>query len=115
MIGETEEDKKELKEQLSKLATLGILKVDVSFSGSGDEGSIEEIIFTPELPDDTEFDRNKFDEILYDYLDPAKVGDWVNNEGGRGEIQIDVPTGTVTGTIGFYESVLNSEPFNDQL
>lgn len=115
MIGETEEDKKELKEQLGKLASLGILKVDVAFSGSGDEGNLEEVILTPELPEGAEFDQNKFEEILYDYLDPARVGDWVNNEGGRGEISIDVPTGTVTGTIGFYESVLNSEPFNDQL
>jgi hypothetical protein len=115
MIGEDDETKQELKGHLSVLQKLGVKTIDVAFSGGGDEGQINEVIYTPELDKSAIINQQKFEDLLYDYLDPAKVGDWVNNEGGFGEIKIDVATGKVTGEISFNFTDCNTEPFKDKL
>jgi hypothetical protein len=116
MIGEDDENKQELKGHLGVLQKMGVKTVDVAFSGSGDEGFVNEVIYSPAIPKEmaANFPESTFQDLLYDYLDPAKVGDWVNNEGGFGEIQIDVATGKVTGSISFNFTDCNTEPFNDQ-
>lgn len=114
MFGE-ESEKSALKEKLPVLRALGVEKVHVAFSGYGDEGSIEEVIFEPELEPGCPFKKDGFENLLYDYLDPARVGDWVNNEGGFGEIEIEVKTGKVTGNINFNETTYTTEPIEDQL
>jgi len=115
MMRADEETKKELKGYLSVLQKLGVEKIDAAFSGSGDEGYINDVIFTPELSKESGFNLQDFNELIYDYLDPANVGDWVNNEGGFGEIRIEVATGKVTGTINFNVTTYETEPLKDQL
>lgn len=101
-----------LREQLLVLKGMGVKKVDVAYSGEGDSGNINEIVFTPDLPG---FDRTQLENILYDYLDPAHVGDWVNNEGGFGEISIDLETGKTKGTVSFNEITYTTTKLTDQL
>lgn len=105
----------ELKQHLAALLELKIQTVHVAFSGYGDEGSITEIIYNPELPEGNSFDRSGFDEALYNYLDPAHVGDWVNNEGGFGTIEINVKTGKIKGEINFNETTYSTEKYSDTL
>jgi len=101
----------------------GIEKVTVSFNGEGDSGSIEEILYEPreneetlkDLPveyistssffDDGQWSRNArpelstlneaLDALTYDYLEETGV-DWYNDNGGYGELIIDVQNGTVS-------------------
>lgn len=104
----------ELRQQMLALKGAGVKKVDVAYSGSGDEGYVNDVVFTPTLGQD--FDKSRLEELLYEYLDPAHVGDWVNNEGGFGEISIDLETGKVTGSVSFYETkVASSSKLTDQL
>jgi hypothetical protein len=107
--------KQALREQLLILKGMGVKKVDVSYSGSGDEGYINGVVFTPELGEGTRFNTSEFEGILYDYLDPAHVGDWVNNEGGFGEISIDLETGKTKGTVSFNEVTYTTTKLTDQL
>lgn len=105
--------KTELREQLLVLKGMGVKKVDVSYSGSGDEGYINDVIFTP--PVDKYERPHRLDDLLYDYLDPAHIGDWVNNEGGFGEISINLETGKVTGKVNFNELTYTTTKLTDQL
>jgi hypothetical protein len=117
MIGEDDKTKQELRGHLGVLKVLGVEKVDVAFSGSGDEGFVNEVIYSPAIPKEmaANFPESDFQDLLYDYLDPARVGDWINNEGGFGEIQIDVATGKVTGNINFNRVEYDTEPLEDKL
>jgi hypothetical protein len=105
-----------VREQVLILRGMGVRKIDVGYSGSGDEGYVNDVIFTPELPKGSGFDKGRLMDLLYDYLDPAHVGDWVNNEGGFGEISISMITGRVKGSVSFYETTVSSESkLTDQL
>lgn len=110
-----------LQRVLPVLRELGTERVCVSFDGSGDSGSIWDIGFTPELAgaeplvsirtSTREFDNDTrswrriagdedkplqeaISELTYDYLEETNV-DWYNNDGGYGELTIDVAAGTV--------------------
>ncbi len=108
-----DETRKGLLEQLLILKGMGVKTVHVGYSGSGDEGCINEVITKPEVKD---FNTDRINGLLYDYLDPAHVGDWVNNEGGFGEIEIDLETGKVKGSVSFYETTVSStSKLTDQL
>jgi hypothetical protein len=107
-----EEIRRELREQLLVLKGLGVKTVDVSYSGSGDEGYVNGVILTPKLEN---FDDGRLQDLLYDYLDPAHVGDWVNNEGGFGEIQISLETGRVKGVVNLNEVSYKTTKLTDQL
>jgi hypothetical protein len=109
------ETKAKLKEYLPILKRLGVKTVEVAFSGYGDEGNINEVVFIPELNKENWFDHSNFDDVLYEYLDPASVGDWINNEGGFGTISINVETGKIQGEINFNETTYTTAPLNDQL
>jgi hypothetical protein len=82
-------DNSKLKEILTKLKEKGCTWVRVEFSGSGDDGSIQEIEFTP---DDPTFRAKELEleNELYDYLASNVEIDWVNNEGGGGALEIDM-------------------------
>jgi hypothetical protein len=106
--------KQALREQLLILKGMGVKKVDVAYSGSGDEGYVNDVVCTPPLERSQVITR--LEELLYDYLDPAHVGDWVNNEGGFGELTISLETGKVRGSVSFYETTVSSETkLTDQL
>ena len=99
-----------------------VQSVVVSFDGSGDSGAIDSIFYLPqriyELPDITvehvvtsqQFDDGRWirqreveavsmnkaiDALTYEYLEETQI-DWYNNDGGYGELVIDVTDGTVS-------------------
>jgi len=112
-----------LRRVLPVLRQHGIEQVTVSFNGEGDSGSIEDILYEPcdneeavkALPvehistssffDDGQWRRlatpeqstlnEAIDALTYDYLEETNV-DWYNNDGGYGELVIDVQAGTVS-------------------
>ena len=89
--------KKDLPELLTKLRAVNAVLVEVSFYGGGDEGSIDEIC-----------GANGEDDAVEEFCDALleEVGvDWYNNEGGNGEIEIDVVAGRVTYTVNQNEVV----------
>ena len=65
--------------------------VSVTFSGSGDEGFIEESIAEP--GGRSLYDDPTLDSWLNGVLDEAGV-DWYNNEGGYGTFELNVVAGT---------------------
>ena len=78
---------------------LGIKKIHIQFSGSGDSGAIDSIDYY--LENDAVFNndectadsfRNELEEYCYrKILD--HVEDWYNNDGGHGILVIDTKTG----------------------
>lgn len=100
-----------------------IMKVTVEFDGSGDSGSIQCVLYNVDNFDGNNVDvevvavTSRFsneesrwvrlqensrknlnaaiEALTYDYLDEADV-DWYNDEGGFGELVIDVNEGTVS-------------------
>lgn len=90
---------------LMNIKDLGVEKVEISFSGSGDSGDIDDINFyAKEFDDITKSVQDKFgdkpDELFREFAWTVvnqkvdTVGDWVNNEGGFGTIEIDVENKT---------------------
>lgn len=96
---------------LKDLATYGVKRILVRYSGGGDSGEIDEVeaVFeekkvrrkvkgrykmviakNPEIPNWSGIE-DKIKEWTYDRL--THEDDWCNNEGGEGNIKIEVPTG----------------------
>tara|TARA_R110002012_G_scaffold100160_1_gene238715 strand:- start:490 stop:945 length:456 start_codon:yes stop_codon:yes gene_type:complete len=92
----------------AQLKELGVKELIISFEGSGDDGQIDDIIAEPKTDLRVNFmayqyetkqsrQRERLDHRIqdwaYDYLDTTCVEDWVNNEGGYGQIKIyDIDT-----------------------
>ena len=86
---------------IGKLKDQGIAKVQANFDGQGDDGEIHEILFY-DINDDylvyalcrtlEDFIYDKIDELVSDC-----GGDWVNNDGGYGSLEIDVQNRTIYG------------------
>ena len=100
---------------LLQLADLGVTGIKIIYSGGGDSGAIDEIIYTTEevtcledLDDldpysenvlnlrdlSTSFYSNIEDFATSQLLD--NVEDWWNNEGGYGTVLITIPSGNYT-------------------
>ena len=100
---------------LLQLADLGVTGIKIIYSGGGDSGAIDEIIYTTEevtcledLDDldpysenvlnlrdlSTSFYSNIEDFATSQLLD--NVEDWWNNEGGHGTVLITIPSGNYT-------------------
>lgn len=98
--------------QASTLQTLkdkGVLKIRINFSGSGDSGDIDDIEYIdmndmscwqqgyqgPEQSDVSDLTEQIRDQF-FDFVDrqACKHGDWVNNEGGYGNVEIFTTDGS---------------------
>jgi hypothetical protein len=100
---------------LLQLADLGVTGIKIIYSGGGDSGAIDDIIYTTEevtfledLDDldpysenvlnlrdlSTSFYSNIEDFATSKLLD--NVEDWWNNEGGHGTVLIAIPSGNYT-------------------
>ena len=100
---------------LLQLADLGVTGIKVIYSGGGDSGAIDEIIYTTEkvtcledLDDldhysenvlnlrdlSTSFYSNIEDFATEKLLD--NIEDWWNNDGGYGTVLISIPSGNYT-------------------
>jgi hypothetical protein len=90
---------------LLKLADLGITAIRISYSGGGDDGSIDEVLATKDNADDFEdiYSLDFFEEIdsenrtvIADWCIEKllnDIEDWWNNEGGFGYLYIKIPSG----------------------
>ena len=90
---------------LLKLADLGITAIRISYSGSGDDGSIDEVLATKDNADDFEdvYSLDFFEEIdsenrtiIADWcVDKLlnEIEDWWNDNGGYGYLYIKIPSG----------------------
>lgn len=88
---------------LIKLKDLGVESVEISFSGSGDSGDLDDVSFYKAEGKYVNYDevnsnpiyKEAQDELLSDemaeYIDYAIEGaDWYNNDGGFGTIRLDL-------------------------
>ena len=71
-----------------------ITTIEVIYSGGGDDGCIDEVNFTCHDEKAVTYPFNKevesvFDDLLYDMLNNNVEWDWINNDGGYGEMIID--------------------------
>lgn len=93
---------------LPKLAELGVRKLTVNYSGSGDEGSIDGIDVEPEglaIPEELEEQISDLaDEFLY-----AEHGSWGDGDGATGTIVIDVVEAKIVNEHGWYSTDVTYE------
>jgi len=65
-----------------------VQRAHIEFSGYGDDGSIHTVNITPEENSTNELEQ-RITEWCYLFLEGTGV-DWVNNDGGHGEITFDI-------------------------
>ena len=71
-----------------------IAKIEINYSGGGDDGCIDEVVFEDINGHDIDVNMNKevdreWDELLYNMLSDNIEWDWINNDGGYGQMHID--------------------------
>jgi len=83
--------------ELTKLKDAGYIKLIIRYSGSGDSGDIDEIL-TEDAGGNEEYiiemdniDREAISDYCYSNL-LENIEDWCNNDGGYGEIHVDLDT-----------------------
>tara|TARA_Y100000590_G_C15016479_1_gene749642 strand:+ start:119 stop:439 length:321 start_codon:yes stop_codon:yes gene_type:complete len=104
-----------------KLRDHNVHSIDASFSGGGDEGAIDEILFLDhkggliDIPIPKQYE---LDEFIYNAIDTCTMytGDWINNDGGHGTISINLEENTYNVECSFYryetdDYVWEEEPF----
>ena len=93
---------------IPKLTELGVTRLTVNYSGSGDEGSIDEIEVEPEglvLSRELEEQISDLaDEFLY-----SEHGTWGDGDGATGTIVIDPVAGKIVNAHGWYFTDVNYE------
>jgi hypothetical protein len=88
----------EFKELLAVFKQHGIVEAEASYSGGGDEGYTD---FSHFWAESGRYNGNIEDKIVRQFEDFAfKIsaindGGWWNNDGGRGEVYIDVEAGAI--------------------
>lgn len=91
-----------------KLNELGVTKLTVNYSGSGDEGSIDGIEVEPDglaIPDELERQISGLaDEFLY-----SEHGSWGDDDGATGTIVIDPVESKIVNEHGWYFTEVNYE------
>ena len=108
---------------LTNLKDLGIVKVEIEFSGSGDSGDIDEVNYYIKSKDwDTHYSEtlpSKYDDLFkdlgWDILTKTvdTVGDWVNNEGGYGNISINVEDKTYD--VDYHQRTTDDYDWSDEM
>lgn len=85
---------------ITKVKDLGVDNIYIGFSGSGDSGDVDDVNFHRKGEDISSEVESSISQksielfkdiawgIISDKVDT--VGDWVNNEGGYGHLEIDV-------------------------
>ena len=90
------------------LTELGVSKLTVNYSGSGDEGSVDAIDVEPEglaIPDELEEQISRLtDEFLY-----SEHGSWGDGDGATGTIVVDPVAGKIINEHGWCFSDVNYE------
>ena len=85
--------------ELKKLRDLNVSKIEISYSGGGDDGCIDHYqVYTINSEGKEKYNSSisvssfadAFDDYIYELLSNVIEWDWVNNEGGYGELVIDI-------------------------
>tara|TARA_R100001015_G_C4631670_1_gene194389 strand:+ start:1196 stop:1606 length:411 start_codon:yes stop_codon:yes gene_type:complete len=91
--------------ELKKLRDLNVSKLEISYSGGGDDGCIDNWgVYTIDQNGEERYSHDisvtsfadAFDDYIYELLSSVIEWDWVNNEGGYGCLTINVENGDVT-------------------
>tara|TARA_R100001440_G_scaffold37685_2_gene57171 strand:- start:16809 stop:17189 length:381 start_codon:yes stop_codon:yes gene_type:complete len=91
--------------KLRELKDLGIVKIQIHYSGGGDDGCIDSAdAYILDENGKEKWDRDivpvdfldMFEEVLYNFISKNVEWDWVNNDGGYGSLEINVDTGELT-------------------
>tara|TARA_R110001599_G_scaffold140731_2_gene320945 strand:- start:16516 stop:16851 length:336 start_codon:yes stop_codon:yes gene_type:complete len=82
---------------IGRLRDYGVATVRADFDGQGDSGEIHEITFHDVNDDEIDEDLKSADleDYIYDLIESAvndAHGDWVNNDGGYGHINMRLNT-----------------------
>ena len=81
-----------------ELKDLGVDRVEINYSGSGDSGDIEDVTYynkageVVEIEGEYEDVHNKLQDYAFILLD--KIEDWWNNEGGHGILNMFISENT---------------------
>lgn len=81
-----------------ELKDLGVDRVEINYSGSGDSGDIEDVTYynkageVVEIEGEYEDVHNKLQDYAFILLD--KIEDWWNNEGGHGILSMFISQNT---------------------
>jgi hypothetical protein len=95
-----------LKENLHLLKANGVQRLSIQYQGYGDEGNEEVTIYTAQgevddFPENLPSNMDDFPYQLVQHLDPG----FENEDGGGGEITVDLLQGTISHTSYFNETV----------
>lgn len=97
---------------LASLYEQGVRLVRVHFSGGGDSGDIDSVdcyddVETKQSHDKLadDFDEDGFRDALHALITSKVTHDWYNNEGGGGEININLETCNLSVRSYYYETV----------
>ena len=86
---------------IQKLKDLNVSYFEISYSGGGDDGCIDDLQCydheekTLDIPNRNDI-LHTLDEYFYGLLSENIEWDWVNNDGGYGNVEINVDTGELT-------------------
>ena len=90
---------------ISRLRDEGVTSVEISYDGSGDSGSIEDVYINKGLhPSSDYLERDRLQALFcgeledfgYHILNNYYHWDWYNNDGGYGSVVINVDTSEVS-------------------
>ena len=91
--------------KLRELRDLGIVKIQVHYSGGGDDGCIDDTeAYTVGADGKEKWSRDIvpvdflsiFEDVLYNFISDNVEWDWINNDGGYGYLEINIDTGKLT-------------------
>lgn len=91
-----------------KLAELGVRKLTVNYSGSGDEGSINGIDVEPEGRRISEELKEQISDLADEFL-YSEHGTWGDGDGATGTIVIDLVGAKIVNEHGWYFTDVNYE------
>jgi len=100
-------------------ASIRMTRVHIEYSGGGDSGQVDDVLCFDE--NDKTMSMDLVDSVCIDYINELfdthiseNIEDWYNNEGGSGEVEIDVKTGriTVENHVNIVETVQYEHEFN---
>ena len=114
---------------LLQLADLGVTGIKIIYSGGGDSGAIDDIIYTTQEITNFKdlYDLDQYNESCLNLRDLStsfysdiedfatsklldNIEDWWNNEGGYGEVIISIPSGDYN--INNHIYISNTEEYN---
>ena len=95
-----------------------IAKIEVDYSGGGDDGCIDDVRY--EDIDENKIDilmepdvSAEWDDLIYNMISENIEWDWINNEGGYGQMMIDCTKTPWKVTINHSQRVLEDHYYDD--